>query len=123
MLRRFQQLAREWRSELEQLEAQFFLLARLRRSTSEDPRPNESFPDLQTEQDWAESVRQHSVKDGEFLIDHVRELQQRIAAIDVQVEVLNERLHRPESARMVALSLFYWAPENVVPWNMLLSAF
>ena len=44
MLRRFQQLAREWRSELEQLEAQFFLLARLRRSTSEDPRPNEVLP-------------------------------------------------------------------------------
>lgn len=98
MLRRFQQLTLDWQGELKKLE---------------DPSQNESFPDLQTEQDWAESVRQHSVKDGRFLMEHVRELQQRISEIDVKVELLNERLHRPESARVVALSLFYWTPHNV----------
>eukprot|EP00913_Durusdinium_trenchii_P000040 g36.t1 len=102
MLRRFQELTQDWQGELQQLE---------------DPADNESFPDLQTEQDWAESVRQHSVKetehgDGAFLMEHVQQLHERILQIDQQVELLNARLQRPESARMVVLSLFYWTPHT-----------
>eukprot|EP00439_Symbiodinium_sp_Y106_P051338 s3253_g6.t2 len=100
MLRRFHGLIRDWQFQLKR---------------QEDPSAsNASFPNLQTERDWAEAVRRDSIQDGEALMQHASQLRRQIAKIDEEVEVLNERLQRPQSARMVALSLLYAAPHDAV---------
>ncbi|CAE7181576.1 rsph10b [Symbiodinium necroappetens] len=100
MLRRFHGLIRDWQFQLKR---------------QEDPSAtNASFPNLQTERDWAEAVRRDSIQDGEALMEHASQLRRQIAKIDEEVEVLNERLQRPQSARMVALSLLYAAPHDAV---------
>ncbi|CAE7274663.1 rsph10b [Symbiodinium natans] len=100
MLHRFHGLIQDWQFQLKRLE---------------DPSArNVSFPNLQTERDWAEAVRSDSIHDGESLMEHAGQLRHQIARIDEEVEVLNERLQRPQSARMVALSLLYTAPQDAV---------
>ena len=99
-LPRFHGLIQDWQFQLKRLE---------------DPSArNVSFPNLQTERDWAEAVRSDSIHDGESLMEHAGQLRHQIARIDEEVEVLNERLQRPQSARMVALSLLYTAPQDAV---------
>eukprot|EP00931_Biecheleriopsis_adriatica_P047765 TRINITY_DN27557_c0_g1_i1.p1 TRINITY_DN27557_c0_g1~~TRINITY_DN27557_c0_g1_i1.p1 ORF type:complete len:495 (-),score=105.06 TRINITY_DN27557_c0_g1_i1:43-1485(-) len=93
MLSKFLGQLERWRGQLKDLEA--------------PSAGNMSFPNLRTERDWADAAREDSAEDGHDLLREAQRLQKKIAAIDEKVESLNERLQRPDSARVVVLSMLF----------------
>merc|ERR1719188_971505 len=87
-------------------------IARLHASAEQ---PNRTFPDLQTLDDWVGVTRKKVNAHGKRISEQAWEVRRLMADMDRKIEQMIAVLGRPESARIIGLSMFFKAPDEDSP--------
>mmetsp|Transcript_59874 Transcript_59874/g.193965 ORF Transcript_59874/g.193965 Transcript_59874/m.193965 type:complete len:324 (+) Transcript_59874:87-1058(+) len=93
------------------------------RDVQHTERTNNSFPNLQTEEDWVTMTRNQAERYGESVLSEAKRLRREMEGIDARTTGLLNEMNRPNSARVMVLSLLFISSDVVNPQQSQASGF